>query len=106
MAEEGITKPRRSVRVDGGTLRRRESWLGYALVAPVVICLLLLVFYPFVFAIWISFTDRMVGRPGTFVGLANFAYLFGQSSFRASVQNTLVLVGSVQILKLIFGLGI
>jgi ABC-type sugar transport system permease subunit len=87
-------------------LSRREARLGYALVAPVLICLLVLVFYPFVFAIWISFTDRMIGRPGQFVGLANYAYLFGQPSFQASVRNTVVLVVAVQALKLVFGLGI
>jgi ABC-type sugar transport system permease subunit len=87
-------------------LGRREARLGYALVAPVVICLLLLVFYPFIFAIWISFTDRMIGRPGRFVGLANYAYLFGQPSFQASVRNTIVLVGAVQALKLVLGMGI
>jgi multiple sugar transport system permease protein len=89
-----------------GVLGRRDARLGYLLVAPVVICLLLLVVYPFVFAIWISFTDRMVGQPGRFVGLANYRYLFGQASFRASVVNTILLVGSVQTLKLVFGLGI
>jgi multiple sugar transport system permease protein len=90
----------------GGLLSRREARLGYALVAPVVICLLLLVFYPFVFAIWISFTDRMIGRPGHFVGLANYVYLFGQPSFQATVRNTIVLVISVQTLKLVLSLGI
>ena len=89
-----------------GLLSRREARLGYALVAPVVICLLLLVFYPFVFAIWISFTDRMIGRPGHFVGLANYVYLFGQPSFQATVRNTIVLVISVQTLKLVLSLGI
>ena len=80
--------------------------LGYLLVAPVVICLLVLVVYPFVFAIWISFTNRVIGRPGEFVGLANFAYLFGQPSFQATVRNTIVLVVAVQLLKLVLGMGI
>ena len=106
MAEHVLTERRRRARRAGGRLDRQQSWLGYAMVMPVLICLLLLVFYPFVFAIWISFTDRMVGRPGRFVGFANFAYLFGQASFQATVRNTVVLVGSVQVLKLIFGLGI
>ncbi len=87
-------------------LSRSEARLGYLLVAPVLICLLVLVFYPFVFAIWISFTDRMIGRPGRFVGLANYAYLFGQPSFRATIRNTIVMVVAVQGLKLVFGLGI
>lgn len=88
------------------SLNRGERRLGYLLVAPIVVCLLLLVVYPFLFAIWISFTDRMIGRPGHFVGFANFAYIFGQSSFRATVRNTIVLVGFVQGAKLFLGLGI
>ena len=102
------TLPKTQSRVGraAGLLSRREARLGYALVAPVVICLLLLVVYPFVFAIWISFTDRMIGRPGHFVGLANYVYLFGQPSFQATVRNTIVLVISVQTLKLVLSLGI
>jgi ABC-type sugar transport system permease subunit len=105
MAEQVLAKTQSSVG-RRGILSRRDARLGYALVAPVVICLLLLVVYPFVFAVWISFTDRMIGRPGQFVGLANYAYLFGQPSFRASVRNTVVLVVAVQTLKLVLGLGI
>jgi ABC-type sugar transport system permease subunit len=65
-----------------------------------------LVFYPFIFAIWISFTDRVIGRPGNFIGFANYRYLFNWVDFQATVQNTIVLVVSVQILKFIFGLSI
>jgi multiple sugar transport system permease protein len=101
-----ISKPQAKPQPAVGSLSRSNSRLGYLMVAPILICLLLLVVYPFIFAIWISFTDRMVGRPGTFVGLANFAYLVGQSSFQASVINTFVMVISVQGLKLVFGLGI
>jgi multiple sugar transport system permease protein len=105
MAEQVLAKTQSRVG-RRGILSRRDARLGYALVAPVVICLLLLVVYPFAFAVWISFTDRMIGRPGQFVGLANYAYLFGQPSFRASVRNTVVLVVAVQTLKLVLGLAI
>jgi ABC-type sugar transport system permease subunit len=88
------------------SLGRRNSLLGYLLVAPVLVCLLLLVVYPFLFAIWISFTDRTVGAEGRWIGLGNYAHLLGQPSFRATVWNTLVLVGVVQTLKLGAGLGI
>lgn len=101
-----LTEIRSQLQARRGALSRAESRLGYLLVAPIVICLLLLVVYPFCFAIWISFTDRVVGRPGNFVGLANFFYLFNQSSFRATVTNTFVLVFFVQALKLVFGLAI
>jgi ABC-type sugar transport system permease subunit len=106
MAEQAFSETQSPAGRRIGALGRRDARLGYALVAPVVICLLLLVVYPFVFAVWISFTDRMIGRPGQFVGLANYAYLFGQPSFRASVRNSIVLVVAVQTLKLVLGLGI
>jgi multiple sugar transport system permease protein len=88
------------------SLGQKESLLGYLLVAPVLACLALLVVYPFLFAIWISFTDRTVGAEGRFIALANYAHLVGQPSFRATVWNTAVLVGIVQTLKLGAGLGI
>lgn len=88
------------------TMSRRDGILGYLLVAPVVIALSILVIYPFFFAIWISFTDRMVGRPGQFIGLANYRYLLNWIDFRAAVVNTIVLVVSVQTMKLVFGMGI
>lgn len=87
-------------------MSRQDSILGYLLVAPVVIALSILVIYPFFFAIWISFTDRMVGRPGQFIGLANYRYLLNWVDFQATVVNTIVLVISVQTMKLVFGLGI
>jgi len=88
------------------TMGQREGLMGYALVAPVVICLAILVIYPFFFAIWISFTDRMIGREGQFIGLANYRYLINWIDFQATVRNTIVLVLSVQTLKLVLGMGI
>jgi multiple sugar transport system permease protein len=98
--------PGQTVRSLAPSLGQRNSLLGYLLVAPVLVCLLLLVVYPFLFAIWISFTDRTVGAEGRLIGLANYAHLLGQPGFRATVWNTLVLVGVVQTLKLGAGLGI
>lgn len=80
--------------------------LGYMLVAPVCICLLILVLYPFVFAVWISFTNRTVGTVGEFIGLGNYRYLARQASFQATIWNTFIIVGSVQTMKLVMGLGI
>ncbi len=107
MAEQALLKtPTQKVRRLHFSLSQRNSLLGYMLVAPVVVCLLALVVYPFLFAIWISFTDRTIGREGDFIGLGNYAYLLRQPSFQATVYNTVVLVGVVQALKLVFGLAI
>jgi ABC-type sugar transport system permease subunit len=107
MAEKSLPQaqvyPRRQPRF---TPRTTERLLGYLLVAPVVTCILLLIVYPFIFAILISFTDRTVGAAGNFVGLENYLYLIQQPHFLQTIQNTIVLVGAVQTLKLVFGLGI
>jgi multiple sugar transport system permease protein len=87
-------------------LRRGDSLLGYFLVAPVITCILLLIIYPLFFAVYISFTDRMVGNEGKFVGLANYVYLVQQPSFQATVGNTVVMVGAIQAIKLVLGLGV
>ena len=106
MAEHiAVASPAAKLR-QGLSLSQRNSLLGYSLVAPVVLCLLVLVFYPFAFAVWISFTNRTVGSEGNFIGLGNFLYLFNNLSFQATVQNTVVLVVAVQVLKLVLGLAI
>lgn len=88
------------------TLRQLESLLGYVLVAPLVCCILLLVIYPFFFAIYISFTDRVIGSEGEFIGVANYLTIIQKPDFQASIRNTIVLVGAVQSLKLFIGLGL
>jgi ABC-type sugar transport system permease subunit len=106
MAEQVVLEAHRRTKRIGLSRSQRNSLLGYALVAPVVLCLLTLIFYPFFFAIWISFTDRVIGRAGQFIGLANYVYLAKWPSFKATVWNTVVLVFFVQSLKLVLGLGI
>jgi multiple sugar transport system permease protein len=88
------------------TFARRNALVGYLLIAPVILTLLALVAYPLGFAVWIAFTDRVVGRAGEFVGFRNFDYLLGWSSFTRAVTNTLVLVAVTGVLKLILGLGL
>jgi multiple sugar transport system permease protein len=88
------------------SLRRIDSLLGYFLVAPVVTCIVLLIVYPLFFAVYISFTDRVVGNAGQFVGLANYIYLVQQPSFQSTVMNTVILVSAIQAIKLVLGLGI
>jgi len=96
----------------GTQARRRFSaaaqgrLFAYALVLPVVAALLGLVAYPFLYAIAISFTDRVVGNDGAWIGLANFRYLMQSPAFTSSIWNTLVLVVVSDICKLCIGLGL
>jgi ABC-type sugar transport system permease subunit len=65
-----------------------------------------LVAYPFFYAIYISFTSRIVGDPGHWIGLDNFRYLSKTASFEKTVRNTITLVVVSDILKLFIGLGL
>lgn len=106
MVNQAVIRPRERTGGPRFSLSRRTSLLGYALMAPILICLLTLVVYPFFFAVWISFTNREIGTEGQFVGLANFIYLSRLPSFQKTIVNTVVLVGCVQTLKLVIGMGV
>ncbi len=88
------------------TLANRQAMIGYLLVVPALFLLLGLVAYPFFFAISISFTDRLVGQPGEWIGLDNFRYLMNNPSFLKTIQNTIIMVVVSDILKLFIGLGL
>jgi len=79
---------------------------AYALVLPALVVIVGLVAYPFFFPVYVSFTDRLIGTPGEWIGFDNFRYLFGASVFRASVWNTIVIVVVSGMLKLLIGLGL
>ena len=84
----------------------RTRLFAYALVAPVVLLILGLVAYPFLFAIWVSFTDMVVGSTGNFIGFKNFEYLAGTATFWAAIGNTIIIVLVSDVLKLGIGLGL
>lgn len=84
----------------------RVKLFAYLLVAPVILLICGLVAYPFLFAIWVSFTDMVVGSVGNFVGFRNFEYLAGTATFYSAIWNTIVIVLVSDVLKLLIGLGL
>jgi ABC-type sugar transport system permease subunit len=85
---------------------RPATLFAYALVLPAVAVVVGLIAYPFLFAIYVSFTDRLVGTQGQWVGFANFAYLAQAPAFQASIVNTFLIVVVSGALKLAIGLGL
>jgi multiple sugar transport system permease protein len=80
--------------------------LGWLLVAPVVIIVTALLIYPFIDAILLSFQERFIGKTGTWVGLANYAALFADSTtpwVKAAVT-TLVVTGGAVGTKFLIGM--
>jgi multiple sugar transport system permease protein len=85
--------------------RYRDAGTAVLLLLPLFVLVVGLIIYPFYRAIWLSFTDKLVGYPERFVGLRNYAYLVHDDTFRQVVRNSLVFtVGSVG-LKVLTGVA-
>jgi multiple sugar transport system permease protein len=103
-----------SAKIDRGAKRGRSlapSWLndqravGLLFVTPALAVLAFVVVYPFLTAIWMSFQNKMVGAPASFVGLDNFIELFGDRYFLKTVRNTLVYTFCAVAIKFVIGLA-
>ncbi len=83
----------------------RDARLGWLLVAPALLVVLGMVGYPFLDAIRISFTDKMIGRgAGRWVGLANYEYILGWPEFSDMVVRTVAFTITAVFLKTVVGL--
>lgn len=80
-----------------------EALTGYFLISPAVFLMLVLLAYPFVLAVYISMTDRVLGEPGSFIWFGNFLKLFQDSLFRQTVLNSFIYTVATLSLKLFFG---
>ncbi|HEY7867728.1 MAG TPA: sugar ABC transporter permease [Methylomirabilota bacterium] len=103
VAVPDVRRPRRPRRL--GSLLEREHVLAAALLAPTLLILTLFIAYPFVLGIWLAVSDKVVGRPGNFVGLDNFTTNLTDSIFLRAFQNTFVYTFIATILKLALGMG-
>jgi multiple sugar transport system permease protein len=83
---------------------RREGQLAYALLTPTFLVVLFMVGYPFCSAIYMSLQDKMVGAPGHWVGMANYAELFRDEVFLRTAWNSVVYTVVAVALKFVLGL--
>lgn len=84
----------------------RDARAAYLFLTPLFVLVLGLILYPFLQALRLSFTDKMVGYPEQFVGFKNYVYLINDETFRKVIQNSVVFtVGSVG-LKVVTGMGV
>lgn len=105
---ETLGLPQDAVRLPAARRRfalHRDARAAYLFLTPLFALVLGLILYPFLQAIRLSFTDKMVGYPEQFVGLKNYAYLVNNETFRKVVQNTLIFTAGSVSLKLVTGVG-
>ena len=104
-APAALRLPEARVRGRLAQMFEREHVLAGALLAPTLVILTLFIAYPFVLGLWLAVTDKAVGRPGNFVGLANFWVNLNDSIFLRAFQNTFVYTFIATILKLALGMA-
>src|SRR5215831_4570641 len=91
-------------RIGIGQLLEREHILAGVLLAPTLIILGLFIAYPFVLGVWLAVSDKVVGRPGAFVGLNNFRVNLNDAIFLRAFQNTFVYTFIATFFKLMLGM--
>src|SRR4026207_2513529 len=92
-------KPRRREATRGAQLRPNINWLGFWFMLPAMAFLIFFLAYPLGLGIWISFTDAKIGRPGEFLGVESYEWLWGDSIFWLSVFNTLLYTSVASAIK-------
>ena len=87
-------------------LLHKDSSLGYILLGPGFLFLLVMMAYPFAYAVYLGFTDKQIGAPANFVGLENYVKLFKTTLFAKTVTNSLVYTTLALVFKFFGGLGL
>jgi multiple sugar transport system permease protein len=101
----------------GAALSRGRTWferdrvLAPVLLSPAVVYIVLLVGFPFLFALYLSWTDATTGNPfGRFIGLSNFALVFQDPVASRALRNTFVFTvvaqGTVMVLSNVLALAL
>jgi len=95
-------------RMRRGTLERREAIFGWKLIAPTVIIISMLILYPVVYNIYISFFKISLNPevPNQFVGLLNYVKLLTDSQFWRSFGVTIAFTLLTVAGSLVLGVGV
>jgi multiple sugar transport system permease protein len=78
--------------------------LGLVFMLPAAVLLLLFLTYPLGLGTYLGFTDAKIGRGGTWIGLENFEFLWGDDVTRLALFNTIFYTTVASVIK--FGLGL
>lgn len=85
-----------------GHLLDSEKWLGWLMIGPAILYIVLLVGFPFFLALYYSVSDITIGsRSLNFVGLKNFAGIIGTTNFKTSLKNTFIFAFVSQVVVLV-----
>lgn len=72
--------------------RMYRARLGYMLIAPAMLLILIFTYYPAIMAFYVSFTDFNLSGPMEFIGLRNFENMLRDTYLIAGVKNMIILL--------------
>lgn len=81
-----------------------ETGFAYLVNAPMLIYLGCVLVFPMVWGLYMSFTNKTIGSPATFVGLKNYIRLIGDPEYRRSILNTVFFTAVSIEMKMILGM--
>ena len=84
----------------------REAVFGWLMMGLPLMFLAALVGYPLVYGVLLSLQDRVIGKPGHFVGLKNFITNFHDPVFWRVAVNTFIYTIAATLLKMVGGLAL
>lgn len=92
------------------TQRRKDILTGFAFVAPALVYMLLLIGYPIVYNILLSFQDISAfnlasGEPRPFVGLDNYRTVFANETMIYAIRNTFIYTVGCLVIQFSLGLA-
>jgi multiple sugar transport system permease protein len=85
-------------------LQNSRAALSLLFMAPAALLLLVFLTYPLGLGTYLGFTDAKVGRPGSWIGLENYEYLWGDAVTRLALFNTLFYTFVASVFKFFLGL--
>ncbi|HLZ27081.1 MAG TPA: sugar ABC transporter permease [Chloroflexota bacterium] len=103
-ARSAIGGRRRATLVEGWF--DQEGVLGYVLMTPALLLLIVFIAYPFALGVWYSMSDVQIFGLGKFIGLKNYTDMLNSPVFLQTVKNSFVYTGFATLFKLGLGLGL
>jgi trehalose/maltose transport system permease protein len=86
--------------------RDPERRTAYYMVLPALLIILIVAFFPIMYAVVLSLTDSTVVQTGSFVGFENYTEMFANEDFREGLTNTAIFTLVSVTLEFLIGLGI
>lgn len=81
-----------------------ENRFAYIVNAPMIIYLACFLAFPMIWGLYMSFTNKTIGNPASFVGLKNYIRLLGDPEYRRSILNTVFFTAISIAVKTVLGM--